>query len=82
MTTKRIAVHLCSCGFSGDLLFPCRIETEASQIRDISDLLREAKEKHAPVLITNADESRALYLEDANSLRVRISIDDKTLIEF
>ena len=37
-------------------------------------LLRSAKEQHVPVLITNEDETRALYIKDANGIKCKISI--------
>lgn len=37
-------------------------------------MLREAKEKHAPVMFTNDDETRALLIKDANDLKLKITI--------
>lgn len=37
-------------------------------------MLREAKEKHAPVMFTNDDESRALLVKDANELNLKITV--------
>ncbi len=37
-------------------------------------LLREAKEKHLPIMFTNNDKTRALVIKDANDLNLKISI--------
>lgn len=37
-------------------------------------MLREAKEKHAPVMFTNDDETRALLIKDANDLNLKITV--------
>lgn len=37
-------------------------------------MLREAKEKHAPVIFTNDDETRALLIKDANDLKQKITV--------
>lgn len=37
-------------------------------------MLREAKEKHAPVMFTNGDETRALLIKDANDLNLKITV--------
>jgi len=37
-------------------------------------MLREAKENHLPVMITNEDGTRALYIKDANSIKCKISV--------
>ena len=37
-------------------------------------MLREAKEKHLPVMITNNDETRALLIKDANDLKCKITV--------
>ena len=37
-------------------------------------MLREAKEKHAPVMFTNDDETRALLIKDANDLKLKITV--------
>lgn len=37
-------------------------------------MLREAKENHLPVMITNEDGTRALYVKDANSIKCKISV--------
>ena len=37
-------------------------------------MLREAKEKHAPVMFTNNDETRALLVKDANDLNLKITV--------
>lgn len=37
-------------------------------------VLREAKEKHAPVMFTNDDETRALLIKDANDLNLKITV--------
>ena len=37
-------------------------------------MLREAKEKHAPVMFTNEDETRALLIKDANDLKLKITV--------
>lgn len=37
-------------------------------------LLREAKEKHLPVMITNNDKTRGLVIKDANDLNLKISV--------
>lgn len=37
-------------------------------------MLREAKEKHAPIMFTNDDETRALLIKDANDLKLKITI--------
>lgn len=39
-------------------------------------MLREAKKNHLPVMITNEDETRALYIKDANSVKCKISIEE------
>lgn len=41
---------------------------------DMIAMLREAKEKHLPVMITNNDKTRALVIKDANDLNLKISI--------
>ena len=41
---------------------------------EIVAMLREAKEKHLPVMITNDDNTRALLIKDANTLKCKISI--------
>ncbi len=38
-------------------------------------LLRYAQEQHMPVLIKNEDETRALYIKDANSIKCNISVE-------
>lgn len=40
----------------------------------IMAMLREAKEKHAPVMFTNEDETRALLVKDANDLNLKITV--------
>ena len=37
-------------------------------------MLREAKEKHAPVMFINDDETRALLVKDANDLNLKITV--------
>ena len=37
-------------------------------------MLREAKEKHAPVMFINDDESRAVLVKDANDLNLKITV--------
>lgn len=37
-------------------------------------MLREAKEKHALVMFTNDDETRALLIRDANDLNLKITV--------
>ena len=37
-------------------------------------MLREAKEKHLPVMFTNDDETRALVIKDANDLNLKITV--------
>ena len=37
-------------------------------------LLREAKEKHLPVMFTNNDNTRALVIKDANDLKCKITV--------
>lgn len=37
-------------------------------------MLREAKEKHLPVMFTNEDETRALLVKDANNLNLKITV--------
>lgn len=37
-------------------------------------MLREAKEKHSPVLITNDDKTRAILIKDANDLNLKITV--------
>lgn len=40
----------------------------------IMAMLREAKEKHLPVMFTNDDETRALVIKDANDLNLKITV--------
>ncbi len=40
----------------------------------IMAMLREAKEKHAPVMFTNDDETRALLIKDAKDLNLKITV--------
>lgn len=40
----------------------------------VISLLKEAKERHLPILITNEDKTRALYIKDANQLNCKISV--------
>lgn len=37
-------------------------------------MLREAKEKHAPVMFTNDDETRAILIKDVNDLNMKITV--------
>ena len=37
-------------------------------------MLREAKDKHLPMMITNADNTRALLIKDANDLKCKITV--------
>ena len=37
-------------------------------------MLREAKEKHLPVMIITNDETRALLIKDANDLKCKITV--------
>lgn len=37
-------------------------------------MLREAREKHFPVLITNNDETRALLIKDASNLKFKLTV--------
>lgn len=37
-------------------------------------MLREAKEKHAPVMFTNDDKTRAILIKDANDLNLKITV--------
>lgn len=41
---------------------------------EIIAMLREAKEKHSPVMFTNDDKTRALLIKDANDLNLKITV--------
>lgn len=41
---------------------------------DMIAMLREAKEKHAPVMFINDNETRALLVKDANDLNLKITV--------
>lgn len=41
---------------------------------EIVAMLREAKEKHSPVMFINDDETRALLIKDANDLNLKITV--------
>lgn len=41
---------------------------------EVIAMLREAKEKHAPVMFTNEDETRAVLVKDANDLNLKITV--------
>ena len=41
---------------------------------DMIAMLREAKEKHLPVMFTNNDNTRALVIKDANDLKCKITV--------
>lgn len=41
---------------------------------EVIAMLREAKEKHAPVMFTNEDKTRALLVKDANDLNLKITV--------
>lgn len=41
---------------------------------EIVAMLRKAKEKHAPVMFTNDAETRAILVEDANDLNMKITV--------
>lgn len=41
---------------------------------EVIAMLRVAKEKHAPVMFTNDDETRALLIKDANDLNLKITV--------
>lgn len=58
-------------------------EADIVDVRPVPDLsvpaaimatLREAKEKHMPVMFTNEDETRALLVKDANDLNLKITV--------
>lgn len=40
----------------------------------LCNIIRDAKEKHLPVLLTNDDESRGLFVKDINDLNIGIEI--------
>lgn len=48
---------------------------------DAIALIREAKERHLPILITNHDKSRALIIKDANDLKGHMSFNGIPFIE-
>lgn len=41
---------------------------------DMIAMLREAKEKHAPVMFINDNKTRALLIKDANDLNLKITV--------
>jgi len=41
---------------------------------EIISTLREAKEKHLPLMFTNDGETRALLVKDANDLNLKITV--------
>lgn len=41
---------------------------------EVIAMLREAKEKHAPVMFTNDGKTRALLIKDANDLNLKITV--------
>lgn len=44
-------------------------------------LIREAKERHLPIMITNHDNSRALVIKDANDLKGHMSFNGIPFVE-
>lgn len=55
-----------------DAMKPFRLDL--SLPAEMIAMLREAKEKHAPVMFTNNDETRALLIKDANDLNLKITV--------
>lgn len=41
---------------------------------EIVTMLKEAKERHLPVMFTNNDETRAILIKDANDLNTKITV--------
>lgn len=46
-------------------------------VATIVSMLKKAHEKHLPVLISNADNTRAFYFPDANAIRIGIDLENK-----
>lgn len=54
---------------------------EIAATAELIAAIREAKEKHLPVMITNDDESKAVVFKDINDIRCAISFNGIPLLK-
>ena len=55
-----------------DVMKPFRLDLSVSAA--MIAMLKEAKEKHSPMIFTNDDETRGLLIKDVNDLNFKITV--------